>query len=39
LNFDVRPERRVVIGDQGSWFWVIFASVLSILGLIGVLVI
>lgn len=39
LNFDVRPERRVVIGDQGGWFWVIFASVLSILGLIGVLVI
>jgi hypothetical protein len=39
LNFDVRPERRVVIGDQGGWFWVIFASVLSILGLIGVLVV
>ena len=39
LNFDVRPERRAVIGDQGGRFWVIFASVLSILGLIGVLVI
>jgi hypothetical protein len=39
LNFDVRPEQRVIIGDQGGWFWVIFASVLSILGLIGVLVI
>ena len=38
-DFDVRPERRTGIGEQGGWFWVYFASVLSILGLIGVLVI
>jgi hypothetical protein len=38
-DFDVRPERRTGIGDQGGWFWVYFASVLSILGLVGVLVI
>jgi hypothetical protein len=35
----LRPERRAGIGDQGGWFWVYFASVLSILGLVGVLVI
>lgn len=39
LDFDVRPERRAGLGDQGGWFWVWFALILSILGLIGVLVI
>jgi hypothetical protein len=39
LDFDVRPDRRTGIIGQGGWFWVWFASILSILGLIGVLVI
>jgi len=39
LDFDVRPERRTGIVEQGEWFWVWFASILSILGLVGVLVI
>jgi hypothetical protein len=38
-DFDVRPEWRAALGDQGGSFWVYFASALSILGLIGVLVI
>ena len=37
LNFDVRPEYHESYTFE--WFWVYFAAILSILGLIGVVVI
>ena len=37
LNFDVRPEHRATY--TFDWFWVWFAAILSVLGIVGVIVI
>ncbi|MGD9380541.1 MAG: hypothetical protein PVI51_08240 [candidate division WOR-3 bacterium] len=39
IDFDVRPEHRALHSTRWTWFGVYFASVLTILGLIGVFVI
>lgn len=37
INFDVKPEQRALYIT--NWFWVYFAAILSILGVVGVIVI
>lgn len=39
INFDVRPEHQALHHLRWTWFWVYFAGIMSILGLIGVIVI
>ena len=39
IDFDVRPEHRALHSTRWTWFGVYFASVLTVLGLIGVFVI
>jgi hypothetical protein len=39
INFDVRPEHQALHHLRWTWFWVYFAAILSILGVIGVIVI
>jgi hypothetical protein len=36
VDFDRRPEFR---GEEPAWFWVVFAAILSVLGIVGVVVI
>lgn len=38
-DFDVRPEQRIMHGERWSWGEVYFASIMSVLGVIGVIVI
>ena len=38
-DFDVRPDKRADHNERWTWAQVVFASVLSVLGVIGVLVI
>ena len=37
FNFDVKPEHRAAY--EIEWFWVYFAAILAVLGVIGVIVI
>jgi len=39
INFDVRPEQRLVHNTRWTWTGVYLAAILSILGIIGVIVI
>ena len=39
INFDVRPEHQALHHLRWTWFWVYFAAIMSILGVIGVIII
>jgi hypothetical protein len=39
INFDVRPEHRALHHLHWTWFWVYFAAIMSVLGVIGVVII
>ncbi len=39
VNFDVRPEHRALHYTRWSWFGVYFASILTVVGVFGVLII
>jgi hypothetical protein len=39
INFDVRPEHRALHHLRWTWFWVYFAAIMSVLGVIGVVII
>lgn len=39
INFDVRPEQRLLHYTRWTWFGVYFAAIMSILGVLGVIVV
>lgn len=39
FNFDVRPDQHAQHSTMWAWHWVVFAAVMSILGIVGVIVI
>jgi predicted tellurium resistance membrane protein TerC len=39
IDFDIRPEHRAVYSLHGSMGWVYFASIMSVLGILGVIII
>ncbi len=39
IDFDIRPEHRAIDSSRGSMGWVYFASIMSVLGILGVLII
>jgi hypothetical protein len=39
IDFDIRPEHRAVYSLRGSMGWVYFASIMSVLGILGVIII
>jgi hypothetical protein len=39
IDFDIRPEHRAVYSSRGSIGWVYFASIMSVLGILGVIII
>ncbi|MGD9346917.1 MAG: hypothetical protein PVH84_13695 [Candidatus Aminicenantes bacterium] len=39
IDFDVRPEFRALYSSRGSTGWVYFASIMSVLGILGVIII
>jgi hypothetical protein len=39
IDFDRRPEYRAIYSSRGSIGWVYFASIMSILGILGVIII
>jgi hypothetical protein len=39
IDFDIRPEYRALYSSRGSMGWVYFASIMSILGILGVIII
>jgi hypothetical protein len=39
IDFDIRPEHRPVYSSRGSLGWVYFASIMSVLGILGVIIV
>ena len=39
IDFDIRLEHRAVYSSRGSMGWVYFASVMSVLGILGVIIV
>jgi hypothetical protein len=39
VNFDVRPEQRLLHYNRWTWFGVYFAAIMSVLGVLGVVVV
>lgn len=39
IDFDIRPEHRAISSSRGSISWVYFASIMSVLGILGVIII
>lgn len=39
IDFDIRPEYRAIYSSRGSIGWVYFASIMSVLGILGVIII
>jgi hypothetical protein len=39
IDFDIRPEHRAVYALRGSLGWVYFASIMSVLGILGVIIV